>query len=771
MPIMDKVKELGTVLMGNVESGSVHKVDNLLVMPNKVRVVAIYYDEARFRSSGTGENLRVRVSRIKIEDIRSGFVLSSIDITPIPLVQKFIAQLQILELEDLVRHGYNVNGNYSSGFSEPLEEDMAICLDEDDPMKQSHKEEELRNVNAGDHDHRDSEFPRKSFEDLEIKFESTVIVYNYTKGIKAFYMKLNEDQKTVVAAMNVLVPKVWIPYYLENLISLILRRNWISRVNTVTKLNVKTEILEEIFESPNLDRDIMLGVSCRLALVQNVTRHKTKNLSITFDDMEGVDAAKAELLEFEMKLYTNGCCHSSRMKNGGRTEIDALSHYTEVVPGTRFPPTATTVSSTLLLGISSLPDTTFNTVFSRTNIAFRKAINKERVPHVSGCNKSDKGDTLLIVSKICSRKVERLENIQPLAVKLKVVAKPLGKMFLIIFNVISFANIKPIRRIQDFEELKDHFLTLKNTSYPHQQYAVCNTLVNEEEQAGFTQYAVSIKKIWRIRAYTSPDTTKNSSSIRRIQDPLYVVKMDDPNITMEEYIRLKEEKARRRAIVFNDTLTSEATLSCEPTVSSLNNDEIEFRISFDESDDEDCTIIFDKNSFSYKIISVNDLKTDSENDIDRVNMPLLPSPEPTVSYFDDLDYFKDFEKEFPAIVYNDAQTSKLDFLTEPTLSPQHIDEFNLKDETSLSECDEEEQNFLNFNDLFPFNVIYPNDSKSDKDNDDDKIDIEHSSGDLSVKPLPDVINVGAYAHGSNKLLETSHDTSNKFSKLKLLSKD
>ncbi|GJV52773.1 hypothetical protein Tco_1448514 [Tanacetum coccineum] len=136
-------------------------------------------------------------------------------------------------------------------------------------------------------------------------------------------------------------------------------------------------------------------------------------------------------------------------------------------------------------------------------------------------------------------------------------------------------------------------------------------------------------------------------------------------------------------------------------------------------------------------------------------MPSFPSPEPTVSCFDDLDFFNDFANEFPAIVYNDA-LSKLDFLTEPTVSPPHIDEFNLKYETSLSECDEEEQNVLNFNDLFPFNVIYPNDSKSDKDNDDDKVDIEHSSRDLFVKPLPDVINtnVGAYAHGSNKLLET-----------------
>ncbi|GKF30866.1 hypothetical protein Tco_0100664 [Tanacetum coccineum] len=175
--------------------------------------------------------------------------------------------------------------------------------------------------------------------------------------------------------------------------------------------------------------------------------------------------------------------------------------------------------------------------------------------------------------------------------------------------------------------------------------------------------------------------------------------MDDSNITIEEYIRLEEEKARRRgkvynwetttygkiwdnedvhnlgsvetefpaivfndtltseaalsyeptiwdnedvhnlgsvetefpAIVFNDTLTSEAALSYEPTVSTLNNDEIDFRISFDESDDEDCKVIFDKNSFSYKIISVNNLKTDSENDNDRVNMPLLPSPKPMVS--------------------------------------------------------------------------------------------------------------------------------------------
>ncbi|GJU00241.1 hypothetical protein Tco_1110579 [Tanacetum coccineum] len=235
--------------------------------------------------------------------------------------------------------------------------------------------------------------------------------------------------------------------------------------------------------------------------------------------------------------------------------------------------------------------------------------------------------------------------------------------------------------------------------------------------------------------------------------------MDDPNITMEEYIRLEEEKARNRgkvfnwetakygkiwydedvhdlrsienefpAIAFNDSLKSGETLSCEPTMSSLN-DDIDFKISFDDSDDEDYTVIFDKNWFSYKIISINDLKTDSENDNEKVNMPSLPPPEPAVSYFDDLDFFIDFENEFPAIVYNDAQTSKSDLLIEPTLNPQHINEFDLKDETSLSEYNEDEQNVLYFNDLFPFNIIQPDDLKSEKDNDDSEVDIIQSSGD------------------------------------------
>ncbi|GJV44552.1 zf-CCHC domain-containing protein [Tanacetum coccineum] len=151
------------------------------------------------------------------------------------------------------------------------------------------------------------------------------------------------------------------------------------------------------------------------------------------------------------------------------------------------------------------------------------------------------------------------------------------------------------------------------------------TKTTEELKTNTPYPETSIRSIPDMESY---NIRKYFKLVPTPRNPEYAVSnpLDTPlkwttlNITMEEYIRLEEEKARRRgkvynwetatygkiwdnedvhdlgsvetefpAIVFNDTLTSEAHL-CEPTVSSLNNDEIDFRISFDESDDEDCTI-------------------------------------------------------------------------------------------------------------------------------------------------------------------------------------
>lgn len=101
MPIIDKFKDMGTVVMGKVESGSVSEGNNLLLMPNKaqVKVLAVYIDEDKVRCAGPGENLRIRLSGIEEDDILSGFVLCSVE-RPILSVSEFVAQLQILELLD-----------------------------------------------------------------------------------------------------------------------------------------------------------------------------------------------------------------------------------------------------------------------------------------------------------------------------------------------------------------------------------------------------------------------------------------------------------------------------------------------------------------------------------------------------------------------------------------------------------------------------------------------------------------------------------------------
>ncbi|GJX91727.1 hypothetical protein Tco_0345053 [Tanacetum coccineum] len=82
--------------------------------------------------------------------------------------------------------------------------------------------------------------------------------------------------------------------------------------------------------------------------------------------------------------------------------------------------------------------------------------------------------------------------------------------------------------------------------------------------------------------------------------------------------RKKEKYYKDDQVMMKDL---KGKISSEPTVSPLDDNQIDFRISFDEFDNEDYTVIYDKSSFSYKIISVNDLKTDLEDGNNEVNIP------------------------------------------------------------------------------------------------------------------------------------------------------
>jgi len=109
MPISEKYKDMGTVIVGKVESGHLRKGDDLILMPNKtpVEVTAIYNElEEEVDRGLCGDNLRIRIRGIDDEDISPGFVLTS-PLKPIHAVRQFEAQLAILDSKNIICAGYS----------------------------------------------------------------------------------------------------------------------------------------------------------------------------------------------------------------------------------------------------------------------------------------------------------------------------------------------------------------------------------------------------------------------------------------------------------------------------------------------------------------------------------------------------------------------------------------------------------------------------------------------------------------------------------------
>lgn len=109
MPVSEKYKDMGTIVVGKIESGHMHKGDTLLLMPNKnlVEVSAVYNEmEDEVEYGMCGDNVRIRLRGVDDEDISPGFVLTSPS-HPIHAVRQFEAQLAILDHKSIICAGYS----------------------------------------------------------------------------------------------------------------------------------------------------------------------------------------------------------------------------------------------------------------------------------------------------------------------------------------------------------------------------------------------------------------------------------------------------------------------------------------------------------------------------------------------------------------------------------------------------------------------------------------------------------------------------------------
>ncbi|XP_068100801.1 eukaryotic peptide chain release factor GTP-binding subunit ERF3A isoform X1 [Hyperolius riggenbachi] len=128
LPIVDKYKDMGTVVLGKLESGSICKGQQLVMMPNKhtVEVLGLLSDEVETELVSPGENLKIRLKGIEEEEILPGFILCDLN-NLCHSGRTFDAQIVIIEHKSIICPGYNAVLHIHTCIEE-VEITALICL-------------------------------------------------------------------------------------------------------------------------------------------------------------------------------------------------------------------------------------------------------------------------------------------------------------------------------------------------------------------------------------------------------------------------------------------------------------------------------------------------------------------------------------------------------------------------------------------------------------------------------------------------------------------
>ncbi|PVU92570.1 hypothetical protein BB559_003690 [Furculomyces boomerangus] len=108
MPIMEKYRDMGTIVGGKIESGFIKIGQKLVIMPNKraCEVATIFgEDEVEQESGICGDNIRIRLRGVEEEEITEGHVLCDAKWF-CPGTTTFDAQIVIVDAKNIITGGY-----------------------------------------------------------------------------------------------------------------------------------------------------------------------------------------------------------------------------------------------------------------------------------------------------------------------------------------------------------------------------------------------------------------------------------------------------------------------------------------------------------------------------------------------------------------------------------------------------------------------------------------------------------------------------------------
>ena len=128
MPIVDKYKDMGTVVFGKIESGSIKRGQTCLLMPNRkeVEILNVWLDDDEVNECKSGQNIKLKLKGIEEEEVTPGFVLCDM-LSPCSVGRIFDAQVAILELKSILCPGYSAVLHMHAS-SEEIVIKAIICL-------------------------------------------------------------------------------------------------------------------------------------------------------------------------------------------------------------------------------------------------------------------------------------------------------------------------------------------------------------------------------------------------------------------------------------------------------------------------------------------------------------------------------------------------------------------------------------------------------------------------------------------------------------------
>ncbi|VDN08002.1 unnamed protein product [Thelazia callipaeda] len=128
--IVDKYSDMGTIIIGKMESGVVVKGQTLTVMPNRtnIQVIQLWSDDVEVDKIVSGDNVKLKLKGIEDSDILPGFVLCSPEAL-CHVGRVFDAEVVILDHKSIIASGYSCVLHIQSATEEVVVKAVICTID------------------------------------------------------------------------------------------------------------------------------------------------------------------------------------------------------------------------------------------------------------------------------------------------------------------------------------------------------------------------------------------------------------------------------------------------------------------------------------------------------------------------------------------------------------------------------------------------------------------------------------------------------------------